>query len=243
MPDPGHSPAGTHIATSFEAAGDGCGIVDGTGDVLWMSGRLSKLAATDLAQFVDICAVVARQGEEPAIPHQRRRFRSDAGYFEVIVSSCGPGRALGVLLNVTARTRLTERLDAVDAAGAELLDLDAQIVNPLNVAERLGLLDRKITATMASLFGDHPFEIRLRNRKSDQLELVMGHGIEPLRIGESLFARTQGNGISGWVGATGESYICRDPDNDPLFLPGLPGARSSLTVPMLLRQRRRAVVA
>ncbi len=234
--------AATRILPSFESAGDGCGIVDACGDFVWESVRLHGQPASVRARFTEACAAFLQQGDDRAPPHARSQFRSENQHFEVIVSRCRDERALGVLLNVTSRTRLSQRLDAVDAAGAELLDLDAQIVNPLNVAERLALLEGKIAHTLATLFGNHPFEVRLRNRKTDQLELVIGHGIDPLRIGESLFAREQGNGISGWVAATGESYICRDPDNDPLYLPGLPGARSSLTAPLLLRQRVIGVV-
>ena len=242
MADPLPSVAGAQIASSFEGAGDGCGIVDASGEIVWMSASLGRHDPRTLASFVEVCTTTAGATADPSVPHNRRRFRSDGNHFEVILSPCGEHRVLGILLNVTARTRLSERLDAVDAAGADLLDLDAQIVNPLNVAERLALLEGKIAQAMDTLFGGHPFEVRLRNRKTDQLELVIGHGIDPLRIGESLYAREQGQGISGWVAASGESYICRDPDTDSLYLPGLPGARSSLTVPMLLRQKVIGVV-
>lgn len=211
-----------------------------------MSGRLAQCTPSVLTHFIEACVASARQMADTSSPHQRKRFHIEGGHYEVIASRCAPGsnlgRTLGILLNVTARTLLSERLDAVDAAGADLLDLDAQIVNPLNVAERLALLEGKIATTMASQFGNNPFEVRLRNRKTEQLELVIGHGIDPLRIGETLFARPHGNGISGWVAATGESYICRDPDNDPRYFPGLPGARCALTVPMLLRDRVIGVV-
>ena len=46
-----------------------------------------------------------------------------------------------------------------------------------------------------------------------------------------LFAESEGNGISGYVAASGRSYICADVEKDPRYVTGLTHARSSLTVP------------
>ncbi len=45
-----------------------------------------------------------------------------------------------------------------------------------------------------------------------------------------LYARAEGNGVTGFVAATGKSYLCHDTLNDPLYIEGSKGARSSLTV-------------
>ena len=44
----------------------------------------------------------------------------------------------------------------------------------------------------------------------------------------------QNNGVTGFVAATGKSYLCEDTNEDPLYLEGARGARSSLTVPLIL---------
>ena len=49
-----------------------------------------------------------------------------------------------------------------------------------------------------------------------------------------LYAQPQNNGVTGFVAATGKSYLCEDTTEDPLYLPGVKGAKSSLTVPLLL---------
>jgi CheY-like chemotaxis protein len=49
-----------------------------------------------------------------------------------------------------------------------------------------------------------------------------------------LYADPQGNGVTGFVAATGKSYLCEDTVGDPLYLEGSTGARSSLTVPIKL---------
>ncbi len=226
----------------FSQVGAGAGVVDSAGEVVWMNARMAEQTPETLRQFTTLCAEAARMLARDPTAHVRKRFASGDRHFDLMISVAAGQRATGIIFDVTARTRLSERIDAVDQAGAELLDLDAQIVNPLNVGERLALLEGKISNTMRALFADEPFEVRLRNRRTEQLELVMGHGIEPLRIGESIYARSVSNGISGLVASTGESYIGRNLDTDPHYLPGLPGARSSLTVPLLLRDRVIGVV-
>jgi len=49
-----------------------------------------------------------------------------------------------------------------------------------------------------------------------------------------LFAQPQNNGVTGFVAATGKSYLCEDTTEDPLYLSGAAGAKSSLTVPLVL---------
>ena len=40
--------------------------------------------------------------------------------------------------------------------------------------------------------------------------------------------------MTGFVAATGKSYLCEDTTEDPLYLEGCQGAKSSLTVPLIL---------
>ena len=40
--------------------------------------------------------------------------------------------------------------------------------------------------------------------------------------------------MTGFVAATGKSYLCEDTTEDPLYLEGVQGAKSSLTVPLIL---------
>ena len=59
----------------------------------------------------------------------------------------------------------------------------------------------------------------------------------PLKIGEALYAEKEGNGISGYVAAVGEPYLCNDIAADPLYREGLDEAASALTVPLRLHDR------
>jgi two-component system, sensor histidine kinase SagS len=43
--------------------------------------------------------------------------------------------------------------------------------------------------------------------------------------------------VTGYVAATGNSYLCEDVSNDPLYIPGVADAKSSLTVPLMLHDQ------
>ena len=58
-------------------------------------------------------------------------------------------------------------------------------------------------------------------------------GMTPLAANRELYARKEGNGVTGFVAATGQSYLCPDTTKDPLYLEGAAGSRSSLTVPLI----------
>jgi len=49
-----------------------------------------------------------------------------------------------------------------------------------------------------------------------------------------LYPLPQDNGVTGFVAATGKSYLCEDTTEDRLYLPGAANAKSSLTVPLVL---------
>ena len=124
-----------------------------------------------------------------------------------------------------------------DSPSIPSLHLDRDFVAQTSVGERLAQLEEQIvTAVKRDLCFDH-FEIRLRSPGSQRLELVISENLSPMRIGESISACETGNGISGWVAATGQSYLCGDVRRDALYREGLDDARSSLTVPLLVHER------
>ena len=232
-------PEGTFdAATLLGEVADGIGLVDASGEILWMSARLALQDPETLRRFADAARECLRE-DEGGRRLQSRRFRAGHRSFEVQACRLGSAgdRALAMLINVSPRQRLLDRVEAVDAAGASLLDLDAVIVNPLNVAERLKLIEGRIEQGLRDLFGAANFEVRLLDRKSRVLELVIHRGIEPLPIGKQMKAEPEGHGITGWVASTGESVLCRDPQHDPRYMPGLPGCRCALTAPLLLHDR------
>ena len=57
--------------------------------------------------------------------------------------------------------------------------------------------------------------------------------MSPLAANRELLARKEGHGVTGFVAATGQSYLCPDTTKDPIYIEGAANARSSLTVPLV----------
>ena len=146
-------------------------------------------------------------------------------------------QVVAVIWDATGTRRLQQKIDAIDKAGNELVRLEADALSKLNVQERLKLLEDKIIKYTRDLMHFDHFAIRLLDRKANKLELVISVGLPPEAEAVDLFSQSEGNGISGFVAATGRSYICPDVERDPRYVLGLDQAKSSLTVPLRLHDK------
>ena len=144
---------------------------------------------------------------------------------------------VAVVWDATGTRRLQQKIDAIDKAGRELVRLEADAWAKLNVGQRLTLLEEKIISFTKELMHFDHFAIRLLDRRTRKLELVISAGLPNDALNIDLLAETDGNGISGYVAATGRSYICPDVERDPRYVFGLDQARSSLTVPLTLHDK------
>ncbi len=142
-----------------------------------------------------------------------------------------------VVWDVTGTRRLQSKIDAIDRAGRELVKLESEAMRSLTVGDRLKMLEEKIIKSTRELMHFDHFAIRLLNRKTGKLELVMSAGLPPDALNVELFAKSDNNGISGYVAATGQSYICVDVTADSRYVAGLDQAMSSLTVPLTLNDK------
>jgi CheY-like chemotaxis protein len=149
----------------------------------------------------------------------------DSGQFERLVI---------VVSDMSASRKLGNTIDAIDAAGRELVRLDVEAQSEMDVSERLALLEEKIVRYCRDLLNFQHFNIRIRDKKTDRLDVLLSQGMSTAARQREIYARTEGNGISGYVAATGRSYICPDVERDARFLPSIDNARSALTVPLRL---------
>lgn len=240
-------------AAILQFIGEGVGVVDDAGSFTWMNSRLGEFPQELRQRFSDLCRKalgLLNSTGEPVVPlgrHRSRKFSFHCGehHYELVTSpaSADPddehrvSSVVGVVWDVTASRRLLEKLDAIDAAGSELMKIEAAAISKLTLPQRLKLLEDKIVHFVHDLLEFDHFEVRLLDRETNRLELVIAVGITPERIGEVIFPEPQGSGISGYVAATGESYLCAIVKDDPLYREGLDDAASSLTVPLKLHDR------
>lgn len=136
--------------------------------------------------------------------------------------------------DITIEILQQQKLAAIHQAGIELSDLSPEELLNMTVEERVDLLKSNIVHYTQDLLHFDVVEIRLLDPATDRLDPLLALGIEPEAAGRDLFARPNGNGVTGFVAAAGKSYLCEDTSEDPLYLEGAAGAKSSLTVPLIL---------
>ena len=195
------------------------------GTITWSDPRFDSLPEPIRSRAVDWCT-------DTGSTARRTHLQDDEQHWEVLRSPSTEGGWLCLVMEVTEDRKHQLRLQTITAAGSKLLHLDRASVASLNVAERLRLLETKIVQHVREELRFDNFEIRLLDPRSSQLELVISENINPLKLGEVIYARETGNGIAGWVAAKGTSYRCGNVKADPLYREGLDDASSSLTVPL-----------
>jgi len=136
--------------------------------------------------------------------------------------------------DVTAEVLQQQKLEAIHHAGLELADLAPDEIANMSVEERIELLKSNILHYTQDLLNFDVVEIRLLDAETGRLETLLSVGMVPEAMQRALYARPQGNGVTGFVAATGKSYLCEDTTADPLYIEGARDAKSSLTVPLLV---------
>ena len=146
----------------------------------------------------------------------------------------GPPRHLIVTVrDVTHEVQQQQKLAAIHQAGMELADLTPEELFHMPVKDRIELLKSNIIHFTKDLLHFEVAEIRLLDPKTNRLEPLLAVGMMTEAANRVLYALPQDNGVTGFVAATGKSYLCEDTTEDPLYLEGVRGAKSSLTVPLL----------
>ncbi len=83
------------------------------------------------------------------------------------------------------------------------------------VEERTDLLKYNIARHMKDLLGLDFIEIRLLERSTHRLIPLLTEGMTPLAANRELYARTENNGVTGFVAATGTLLLVPGHDQGP----------------------------
>jgi CheY-like chemotaxis protein len=235
----------------LEAIADGVAVVDPDLKIIWANPEFQRLAEPGVelvgAKFYRALGSPETLGPDPCPFTSAVASRGPANtvlrvgahrYLRVTVTpvfdgSGRPAQLIALTRDITAETQQEQKINAIHKAGEELADLTPDELAEMGVEERTDLLKYNIARHMKDLLGLDFIEIRLLDRTNGRLIPLLTEGMTPLAAKRELFARKEGNGVTGFVAATGQSYLCPDTTNDPLYLEGAAGARSSLTVPLL----------
>lgn len=141
-------------------------------------------------------------------------------------------RIVVLVRDVTAEVTQQQKLDALHTAGRELAGLDVEGIDEMNLPSRVELLKQNLRRIVRNLLHYETIEIRILDRKTGELKLLLEDGMTKEAAGRALYAAPTGNGVTGYVAFTGKSYLCEDTACDPHYIEGAKGAHSSLTVPL-----------
>lgn len=230
----------------LDTIGDGICIVGSGGELVWTNRKLREAPPAVLAPLRGICVKAYEEFATSSRhdPDRGRRFTilpDNGRYYEVI---CSPVRDRGgilrqvvaVVMDATLQRRQQMKLNAIDKAGHELVNLNREAIANSDAAERHRLLEKCIINCSREVLDYQHFIVMLVNNRTNRLEVVVSEGLDEEASGE-LFCSPENNGICGYVAATGRSYLCGDVRKDERYLPGLSNARSSLTVPLRLNDK------
>ena len=143
-----------------------------------------------------------------------------------------PTALMTTVRDVTTEVTERERMNAIYQAGLELGDLTPQEILEMDWEQRKELLKSKIVHFTKDLLKFETVEIRLLDKNTKRLCPLLVYGMEKAAVERELYAEQTGNGVTGYVAVTGNSYLCLETANDPLYLVGNSSSKSSLTVPL-----------
>lgn len=231
----------------LESVGQGICLFAPGGELLWANAKLRsyprdvfeavRSAAAELGARLLADSSQREAGQLMATLPVGREYAFDISVSAVLGEDGQAEQLVALVWDASATRRLRERINAIDAAGRELIGLDPERLAKLDFGQRLGVIEEKIVRVARDLLHFDHLVIRLLDPKTNRLDTILAAGLSEEAQRLEIYALAEGNGISGYVAATGKAYLCDDVTRDARYLPGLEGARSSVTVPLLLHDQ------
>ncbi len=238
-----------HSTAMMELIPDGVALLDSENRILKTNHRLtswfenSKMVGLNFYDAVGTPTII---GTEPSpLASARSTCQSTRAtlsvkdkYFQLTVVPIvnGPKQCEQLIVTLSDSTESVlqrQKLEALHQAGTALADLRPEEIYEMDVDQRIELLKDNILHYTKDLLNFDVVEIRLVDFETELLKPLLSVGIDSDIAQQPLYARATDNGVTGFVAATGKSYMCEDTTDDPLYLDGLMGAKSSLTVPLV----------
>ena len=112
-------------------------------------------------------------------------------------------RLVVTLSDVTEEILQEQKLAAIHQAGARLTDLKPDEIFLMDVDQRIDLLKENIRHYTEDLLNVEVIEIRLLEQSTGDLIPLLSVGIDQVAADRRLMASPQGNGVTGYVAASG----------------------------------------
>src|SRR5690606_6188095 len=192
--------------------GEGVCVADADGRMTWLNKRMRSFSPEVIENVRTICRqarnIFLAQHSPFSENHQPRskKFTFQVGeqYFELMTSPLTDdqnqiSQIVAVVWDASSGRRLQRKIDAIDAAGRELAKIEGEAIKKLSPGDRLKLLQEKIIKYSKDLMHFDHFAIRLLDKRTNKLEVVIAEGLPPEALEIDLYAEPEGNGISGYV--------------------------------------------
>ena len=238
-----------HSTAMMELIPDGVALLDAENRILKTNNRLTGWFENNEMvgiNFYDAVGTPTIIGTEPSplasarstCKSRRATLAVNDRYFQLTVVPIvnGPKQCEHLIVTLSDSTDSVlqrQKLEALHQAGTALADLRPEEIYEMDVDQRIELLKDNILHYTKDLLDFDVVEIRLVEFETELLKPLLSVGIDSDIAQQPLYARATANGVTGFVAATGKSYMCEDTTDDPLYLDGLIGAKSSLTVPLI----------
>ncbi len=234
----------------LESLAEGVAVIASSRRLVWVNSAFSALVGssesvrTGQDLYVSLSQTDPPEPDPFALAWQGRRSASvtlslpNQRYLALTLSPVfseagGLTHLIALTRETTGQVLQAQKLEAIHRAGEELAGLTADDLREFSEAERTEWLADRILDHMRNLLGFDYVEIRLLDPETLRLMPLISEGMTARAVTRVLYAKAEGNGVTGMVAETGRSYLCRDTAGDPTYLEGAEGAGSSLTVPLL----------
>ena len=223
-----------------EVLGEGVAILQPDARILWANQTFEKWCGSRVEGrvFYDALGITGARGPDlkplasaaQGAATQTRLQRGDQ-FLELRLTPLLDASAkiqliIALCRDISSEVQQQQKLDALHQASRGLACLQTD----LSSEERVEVLKHNIRHLTHDLLHYDVIEIRLLDPATKVLKPLLAEGMLPEAAARTLYAKPEGNGVTGYVAATGNTYVCNDTANDPLYLEGAHGARSSLTI-------------
>jgi CheY-like chemotaxis protein len=237
-----------HSAAIMELVPDGLALLDGQNNIIRTNQRLTSwfknqnMVGLNFYEAIGAPTIIGAEPSPLASARSKNEARRatiavDEQYYQLtVVPVLNDGQSDHLIVTLSDSTENVlqrQKLEALHKAGTALSDLRPEEIYQMDVVQRIELLKDNILHYTKDLLNFDVVEIRLVDQDTGLLRKLLSVGIDADAAQQPLYAKATGNGVTGFVAATGKSYMCEDTTDDPLYLDGLVGAKSSLTVPLI----------